>query len=292
MTTVNYGPLWYWATAREAIRVRKEAGVPPPWTADPVLSEWRFCNVRREDDRVTRWVHDHVRVPYEGHPKLWWMLAACRMIGWPPTIAELIATNNWPSDRYFQQRLRTGQVAHVLEARAARGEKVFTGAYVVPGGPRGSVKARYVVDEVLGKPWQFQVGVESFLDSDHRTLKGYYDALRQFAGWGPFLAYQAVVDLRFTPVLADAPDVATWAAAGPGTIRGLNRLYGREVGASLSQRQALDEMLEIYRIAEAKTGVAMDLSDVPNICCEYDKWDRVRNGEGKPRARYVFGRSY
>ena len=45
------------------------------------------------------------------------------------------------------------------------------------------------------------------------------------------MAYQAVVDMRFTALLADAPDVATWAAAGPGTMRGLNRLHGRPVDA-------------------------------------------------------------
>ena len=39
---------------REAIRARREAGQPAPWTRDPVLQRGRFLNVFREDDRGTR----------------------------------------------------------------------------------------------------------------------------------------------------------------------------------------------------------------------------------------------
>jgi 5-hmdU DNA kinase, helical domain len=48
--------LFNFIAERERIRCRRAAGEPPPWTADPILREWSFTNVRREDDRVTRWV--------------------------------------------------------------------------------------------------------------------------------------------------------------------------------------------------------------------------------------------
>jgi hypothetical protein len=79
------------------------------------------------------------------------------------------------------------------------------------------------------------------------------------------MAYQAVVDTQFNAIL-QAPDVATWAAAGP------------------SQGQALAEMRDNYKIAEKETGVAMDFSDVPNILCEPDEYRRVKLGEGNRRA--------
>lgn len=80
------------------------------------------------------------------------------------------------------------------------------------------------------------------------------------------MAYQAVVDMQFNAILDQAPDVATWAAAG------------------LSQGQALAEMRDNYKIAEKETGVAMDFSDVPNILCEPDEYRRVELGEGNRRA--------
>ena len=104
------------------------------------------------------------------------------------------------------------------------------------------------------------------------------------------MAYQAVVDMRFTDLLRDAGDRETWAAAGPGTIRGLNRMHGRDVGAGLTQARALGEMLEIRRVIERETGLALDLSDVPNVLCETDKYLRALLGEGRPRTTYVPGR--
>jgi hypothetical protein len=49
-------------------------------------------------------------------------------------------------------------------------------------------------------------------------------------------------------------------------------------------------MKTIYALAYTHTGVRMDFTDVPNILCETDKYLRVKNGEGKPRASYVPGR--
>lgn len=104
------------------------------------------------------------------------------------------------------------------------------------------------------------------------------------------MAYQAVVDMRFTGILENAKDIETWAAAGPGTIRGLNRLHGRDVKASLSQAAALAEMHAIWKAVPDNTDVHLDFSDVPNVLCETDKYLRVLNGEGKPRAKYMPGR--
>ena len=56
-------------------------------------------------------------------------------------------------------------------------------------------------------------------------------------GLGTFLAYQALVDATYTPLLGDAPDVNTWCAAGPGTLAGLNRLHGRPVKTRSPRRR-------------------------------------------------------
>jgi len=96
--------------------------------------------------------------------------------------------------------------------------------------------------------------------------------------------------MRFTRLLEGADDAQCWAAAGPGTIHGLNRLHGRPVDGKISQEQALSEMRAIYRVAQDETGVPMDFSDVPNILCETDKYLRIQAGEGKMHALYVPGR--
>jgi hypothetical protein len=39
---------------RESIRKNKELGMPWPWTADPILQRYKFCNIWRQDDTTTQ----------------------------------------------------------------------------------------------------------------------------------------------------------------------------------------------------------------------------------------------
>lgn len=282
--TVDYSPLWHWVREREAIRIRKDRGDPQPWTDDPILGTYRFCNVRREDDLGTIWIRKHIRERYDNHPLLWLMLCIARQINWPETLAELIAEAAWPDATRFDF---TEKMTAVLNDRKARGEKVYTGAYMISApSTKGADKQAYIAETVIGALWRRREHFPTL----HVSLQIVHLWLSASNGWGPFMSYQAVADMRFTRILRGALDVSTWAAAGPGTIRGLNRLHGRPTKSSLSQIQALTEMRAIYRIVQAETGVAMDFSDVPNILCETDKYLRVKLGEGKPRALYVPGR--
>ncbi len=283
MGTPDYAPLWHWIKEREQVRIRKDRGDAQPWTDDPIIGTYRFCNVRREDDRGTVWVRDHIRKPYADHPMLWFMLCIARQINWPDTLAELIAAKAWPVDDDFQP----SQITAVLNARKGRGDKVYTGAYMISApSTKGADKQAYIAETVIGALWRRREHFPTL----HVTLRRVHEWMTASNGWGPFMAYQAIVDMRFTSVLCDVPDVQTWAAAGPGTIRGLNRLHGRDVAYGLSRGQALLEMRAIYKIVQEETGVAMDFSDVPNILCETDKYLRVKLGQGKPRALYVAGR--
>lgn len=280
----DYAPLWGWIKEREQIRIRKDSGAPQPWTDDPVLATYRFCNVRREDDRVTIWIREHIRERYANHPQLWLMLCIARQINWPPTLAHLMATGAWPGSDNFDP---CPAIARELNEWQARGEKVYTGAYMISApAKKGSNKQAYIAQTVIGALWERR----ATFPSDGQSLRRTHEWIMRSNGWGPFMAYQATVDMRFTSLLREAEDAQLWAAAGPGTIRGLNRLHGRAVDYALTQGQALSEMRAIYKTVQDETGVSMDFSDVPNILCETDKYLRVKLGQGKPRALYVAGR--
>lgn len=279
----------HWVTEREKVRIKKEQGKPFPWTDDAVIANYRFCNVRREDDRVTVWIRENIREQFANHQYLWFMLCIARQINWSDTLQELITTRYcWPNLDFDLKVM-----GHELEARAKRGDKVFTGAYNITAPPvKGMKKTTWVAEHTLGQLWENRAHMgELFNRGKVPSLKYVHSQLVKYDCWGPFMAYQAVVDMRFCPsLLAGAPDVASWAAAGPGTIRGLNRLAGRSLTHPLKQDQACSEMRYLAPIIIKETGVNFDFSDVPNIMCETDKYIRVSNGEGKTRASYVPGR--
>jgi len=235
---------------------------------------------------VTRWIHRQVREPFAQHRHLWLMLCICRAINLPETIAELIADPDnaaWPHDDGFDP----DAMAEVMHARQSRGQKLYTAAYVVPAPPRrGDSKYGYVARTVIGNLWRrrHEFGAAYWRDA---TLEGTHRLLKKSQGWGDFLAYQAVVDMRFCPrLLAHASDVQTWAAAGPGTRRGLHRLRRRPIDRSLSRAQALEEILDVRSRLARDHAIEIDLSDVPNVLCEYDKYVRVSSGDGETRQRF------
>lgn len=283
----------------------------PEWslkhlTNDPILQQYRFCNVYRELDRVTVWIRQHIREPFADHEHLWFMLAAARYINWPETLAELIAQPGaWPSYTNFEPRIMT----MALQARRARGDKVETGAYMIRAESDTNApwyswsKQRYVAEVVLGKLWErrdwFRENLEPRDPAEAWGMYGFWNALqdKHFTGWGPFMAYQVTVDLRWTRYLCHAPDINRWAAVGPGSARGLNRLHGRPVKQALNQVQALAEMRQLRELIQEPGRLAPwvqlpDLSDIQNCLCEFDKYQRVLLGEGRPRSMYVPGRGW
>jgi len=145
--------LLYWISEREIIRVRKEVHKDPfPWTRDPILQNFRFCCVRREDDRVTRWIKANIRDRFAGHEHLWFMLCAARIMNWPSTLEWLMDEdgpyhNAWPSHENFSSK----RMGDALEDLRSMNLKTFTGAYVIPAPTTaGQTKGRYVAETVLG----------------------------------------------------------------------------------------------------------------------------------------------
>lgn len=274
----DYKPLIYWIKKREELRINKI-------TNDPILKEYRFCNVRREDDRVTIWINENIRKPFADHPLLWLMLCISRQINWPDTLSELVKSDiAWPYTDWFDP----SHITLILNNRKIRQEKIYTGAYMISAPhKKGEDKQKYIAENVIGNLWKFKH--EFPINS---TLQKTHEWITQFNGWGPFMAYQAIVDMRFTKILNTASDIYSWAAAGPGTLRGLNRIYGRDKDCRLPQEQALIEIRETYKIIVNETEVQLDFSDIPNVYCETDKYMRTWYKEGTPRNKYVPGRGY
>lgn len=251
----------------------------PPWTADPILQRYKFTNVRREDDTVTRWIRTYVRERYVNHPNLWFLLCIARYINWPDTLQELIDKKVWPVRSWDATSF-----AQLLEDRKQRGDKVFTGAYMTKAAPENDTKSRWAA-HVIDPLWQDRKDIKKYARS---SIEDFVTRLSQYRDWGPFLCYQVAVDLSHTDWLRRAPDLNTYVTVGPGNKRGLNRIHDRPLQQSIPLKQAIREMVDLFIKQEQYLVMCpkLRLSDIQNCLCEFDKYERVRLKQGKPRGIY------
>lgn len=316
-------PFFEYAREREAVRVRREEmGLPRPWTQDPVIDRYRFCNVYREDDATTRWFREWVRGPLSEKPEV---LLATVVFRWFNRIAT--------GDAIFRQvgdytpngagSIRTAWEQYLLDKRTdslrtailqhCENGPYVTGAYIIksPDGmskldgvlkcisdfrdasARAKIIPRGYAPKTEYMNW-YEMASGKLDKSISYSMEQMWDWLRKFPFIGGFTAYEIVTDLRHTALLRGSPDIMTWANAGPGAIRGLNRLHGRKVGLGAVSYVAVCEMRELLDMARGefahvwptREGQPVEMRDIEHTLCEFDKYERTRLGEGKPRGIY------
>lgn len=264
---------------RHRVYTRKATGQPWPWTKDPILQQYRFCNVYRNLDKETELIHRNWLG--QGLGNEWFAACVARLVNWWPSLEPIgYPARPWSPAKFVK----------VLDARRSAGQKVFTGAYMVRADAViGGTKAAYLAEFVLTPLWQARKQVApragDTLDSFHQRLMGFRDM-------GSFMAAQVVADAKyFDPHLLAAPDWGSWAASGPGSRRGLNRVLGKPVDNPWSEENWRLDFSEVLRIITPVLNERYNLptvtgQDLQNCLCEFDKYERVRLGQGSPRSKY------
>jgi len=254
-------------TEREKIRLKKEVGEPKPWSQDPVFQTTYFCNVRREDDKVTKWIRSFYS-PWVRHPTFEMNIILSRFLNWPETL-DIVG---------YLQEWSTEDVRVALNAISERGHKVWGNAYVVTTHGIPMDKIDYLCDRVMPSINRHLPLTDTIVSCALAA-----DQLQYIEGISTFMAGQVVADLKNTPghPLRDSMDWWTFALPGPGSRRGMDWLYGQAV----PQNQWLKNLLELQVIVHNE-GWQLCAQDIQNCLCEFDKYMRVSNGTGRSKRSY------
>ncbi len=271
--------------ARHNIWELRNQGHPSPWTQDPILRNYRFCNVYRNLDTQTRLIHDNWLTPHNWDPDVWFAMVLARLVNWWPTLQAMGYPVPWHAN--VRKRVWAGYCER-LNAK----QKVFTGAYMVRADAviSGS-KMDYLMQYVLTPLWAARLTVRPRTGD---TLADFHARLMQHRDMGSFMAAQVVADVKYAEggPLYKARDFLTWAASGPGSRRGLNRVLGRDVNAPwregdwADQFDVLRRAVTIQLRAEYPHMPTVSGQDLQNCLCEFDKYERVRLGQGRPRSLF------
>jgi len=286
---------WNFVHERQSIWHRRVVeNQSEPWTSDPVLQNNRFTNVYRKLDPGTQYaIQNILEVDATKADKIF-NIMIYRLIGRLDTHKHIgfQSLSDFSSEE-FENSLK--------QRRDVEGQTVFTGAYMVAGysqmGSSDKVEnIAMLFDEISSD--------KSFFDEllSAKSAKQAYNKIRSQQGFGNFLSYQVLVDLLYPVNYYSGQSVLPfsaddWSSPGPGAQKGIKRLthdpsqvhdlaimrWLRENQRTEFNRLNLDFP---YLHNESRDLTELSLADIQNCLCEFYKYDKIRNKEGRARRRF------
>ena len=288
-----YDTYWKFAAERQAIFFRRAQGAPPPWTADPILANFKFTNAYRAADRVSQYLIKNVIYHGDNSPENVFLRVVLFKV------FNSIDTWETLEDKFAEisvDSFDTREFSKVLLASRRSGKSIFSGAYIMPSGGRHA-SSKHKHDAWLALIERLLLdGVPDRLASTKRMADA-FKLLRSYPMIGDFLAYQYAVDLNYSTLTNFSEN--EFVVAGPGARSGIekcfpgqNELDPADVIRMMVDRQD-DEFARLGIPFQNLWGRRLNLIDCQNLFCEVDKYSRVAHPEiagvgGRSRIKQKF----
>lgn len=286
-----YRAYWRLAANRQRIFHARLRGEPAPWTDDPILREYKFCNAYRASDRVSQYlirevVYDGVeRAPEDVLLRVVLFRLFSKEATWESlrrAVGEIeLAT--FEVDRY----------ATALDEARADGP-IYTAAFILAAHDAYGERSKHrnhlrLVEHMLVS------GLPRRVARAH-SLREAYEALVEYPLIGPFMGYQLAIDLNYSELLDFSESDFT--VPGPGALRGLRKVFSDFGG--LTPAELTTWMVDRQEEGLADAGVPwvdlfgrqLQAIDCQNLFCETDKYSRVafpelRSERSRIKARFA-----
>jgi hypothetical protein len=269
-----YDAYWRFAAERQSVFFRRLRGEPFPWSDDPILQAYKFCNAYRASDRASQFlVRDVIYQPNFSPDDT---LLRCVLFRLFSKIAtwQLLESVHGPVTIGSFNRDAFGAT---LERAIAGGETIYTNAFILCAsdvfGHQRKHRNYLALVEAM-----FKDGLPRKV-AQARSLEEVYRHLIDYPMIGPFMAYQLAIDINYSE-LTDF-DENDFTIPGPGAIRGINKCFldtGICSTSALIHRMVDHQDAEFERLGltfESLWGRPLHAIDCQNLFCEVDKYARV-----------------
>jgi hypothetical protein len=283
--TPVFDTYWRFAVARQALYEARLQGRAGPWTSDPILRRHRFTNCYRAADRVSQFLISQIIYQGSQEPdEIMFRTLLFKVFNRIPTWQRLeaavgeVAWREYAYDQYEQ----------VLSAAFTSGERLYSAAYVIP--PPAFGEGRKHANHLRLLELMMSTDVAGKVRSAG-SLRGVFEVLRSYPAIGDFLAYQYVIDLNYSPMLAH--DEMEFVVPGPGARDGIRKCFGRSadgIEADVIRYMADHQEEHFARLGLHFAGLRgrrLQLIDCQNLFCEVDKYARVAH----PDVQGISGRT-
>lgn len=263
-------------------------GKPFPWTDDVILSMYRFTNIRREQDKNSRYLLTKMKA--NGNNLNLNMLCNILLFRLFNKIETMEYLGGWVDFVNYDEDKVRKQLSSVPE-----GYVYFTNAYLSSGMKKEFNK--YFPKEkmrVMNIPNVVHKFCEQLADDIiwSESPQDIIDAFKRIKGISDFLAYQLFVDLTYLDNFPWSEN--EFVMSGPGCSLGLSYLF--EDNGGLTDEELLFWLRDNCPITpewckEHMTDLPeedryMNVMSLENCMCELGKYMKTRLGVGRPRSRY------
>jgi hypothetical protein len=289
-----YELYWYYASQRQAMFERRVAGQPAPWTDDPILGIYKFCNVFRAADRVSQYMirdvcyHDEDCTPQDRIFQIVAFRTFSRIDTWR-TVREHLG--RYPT----LDNLADGTFTAALDHAAASNGGLYTGAFILCATDAYGQGRKHRNHVEL---WRHMFLADSLADRilDATCLRQVYDLLHAYPLMGDFMSYQTAIDLNYSPLINFNENDFT--QAGPGALRGIRKCFEdlgdytpTEVIMWMLEHQT-NEMNRLGLPFHGLYGRPLHAIDCQGLFCETDKYCReavpdLASARSRIKARFT-----
>ena len=271
-----YDLYWYFASERQQIFEKRLAGQPAPWTDDPILQKYKFCNVFRATDRVSQYMIRDVCYHTEdcsAEDRLF-QIVAFRLFS---KIETWDAVRNFLGRSPTMDNLVDGSFTKALEYANEINGGLYTSAFILCAtNAYGQPRKHLNHVELLRDMFVNHQLAEQLLSAS--SLQEIYTLLHAFPLMGDFMSYQTAIDLNYSDLINFSENEFT--QPGPGALRGMAKVF--ENLGNYSPSEVIMWMVEQQTKEFARLGLPpatlfgrpLQAIDCQNIFCETDKYCR------------------
>ena len=272
-----YDLYWYFANERQNIFIKKLNGDTPPWTNDPILKTYKFCNSYRVNDRVSQYLLKNViynAKTYKDEDMLF-RIILFKLFNKESTWELLLKEFKDITLSTFDMK----EYSNVLTNAINNNIKIYNDAYIscatkAFGYDRkhdnhlALLNKMFIIDKVQDKILKCI------------NMEQAFKIIKSYPLIGNFMAYQLITDINYSNIVDWKEDEFT--VAGPGSLRGIKKCFIDK--GNLSNEDIIRYMynhqeeefkrlnLDFKTIGNRK----LQLIDIQNIFCELDKYCREK----------------
>ncbi len=285
-----YDLYWYFAYERHNIFLKKINNEKEPWTTDPILQNYKFCNSYRVNDRTTQYLLKNVIYngkTYNDEDTIF-RIILFKLFNKIETWELLLTKYKDITLSIFNQK----EFSNILSNSV---NPIYNNAYISCANKAfGYDKKHDNHLALINKMFKLDNITKSIKETN--TMEEGFNILKSYPLIGNFMAYQLITDINYSTITNYQEDEFT--IAGPGSLRGIKKCFislGKNTNEDIIRYMYNNQEKEFKRLNlnfKYLNSRKLQLIDCQNIFCELDKYCRekvpnLKSNRSKIKKKYT-----